>query len=385
MAVYKRTDWTLFATIMVLLLFGLVMVYSASSVKAELEHQTSFYYLTRQLIFAAIGLVGMRLLMRMDYRKLSNPGLIFPLVGTTVLMLVVPLVLDKQHRWIRTPLGTLQPSEFAKPVLALFLAYLLVQRQGADVNTRQRLLPILFIVGLIVGLVVLGDFGTAAVLVTSSLVVLYVAGLRTRIMLYLVAAILLLATVFIVSKPYRLARIIETVDAKHELLVKLPFGSKVEAYLQAGMAGRETTHHRTQARIAAGSGGILGLGLMHSRQKLYFLPEPFNDYIFSVIGEELGLWGCTAVLVGFVIVLWRGLRLFWLASDDFGRYLALGITVSIVAQAFINMAVALDMVPPKGFPLPLISAGGSSLIATLLGLGLLLSVSEHADYGRYAE
>ena len=279
----------------------------------------------------------------------------------------------------------MQPSEFAKPVLALFLAYLMVQRQGTDVNSRQRLVPVLFIVGLIVTLVVFGDFGTAAVIVISSIVVLFVAGLKVRTLLLLLLPVFLAAGVFIAAKPYRLARMIETVDPKHELLVKLPFGDKVEAYLQKGMGGRNTTHHRVQARIAVGSGGILGLGLMQSRQKLFFLPEPFSDYIFSVIGEELGLWGCSAVLIGFVVLLWRGLRLFWLASDDFGRYLALGITVSIVVQAFINMAVALDMVPPKGFPLPLISQGGTSLVATLLGLGLLLSVSEHADYGRYAE
>ena len=385
MAAYKRTDWTLFTTIMVLLLFGLVMVYSASSVRAELQYGTSFYFLSRQLVFAIVGLIGMGILMRIDYRRLAKPGLMFTLLGGTVAMLAITLAVDSQHRWIRTPLGTMQPSEFAKPVLALFLAYLMVQRQGTDVNSRQRLVPVLFIVGLIVTLVVFGDFGTAAVIVISSIVVLFVAGLKVRTLLLLLLPVFLAAGVFIAAKPYRLARMIETVDPKHELLVKLPFGDKVEAYLQKGMGGRNTTHHRVQARIAVGSGGILGLGLMQSRQKLFFLPEPFSDYIFSVIGEELGLWGCSAVLIGFVVLLWRGLRLFWLASDDFGRYLALGITVSIVVQAFINMAVALDMVPPKGFPLPLISQGGTSLVATLLGLGLLLSVSEHADYGRYAE
>jgi cell division protein FtsW len=383
MAAYKRTDWTLFATIMVLLLFGLVVVYSASSVRAELQYHTSFYYLKRQLVFAVAGLIGMGFLMRLDYRRLAQPGLMFTLLGGTVVLLAITLAVDSQHRWIKTPLGTVQPSEFAKPVLALFLAYLLVQRQGADVNSRRRLLPVLFIVGLIVALVVFGDFGTAAVIVTSSVVVLFVAGLKLRTLLLLLLPVLLAAGVFIAAKPYRLARIVETVDPKHELLLKLPYGDSVETYLQKGMAGRNTTHHRVQARIAVGSGGILGLGLMQSRQKLFFLPEPFSDYIFSVIGEELGLWGCSAVLIGFVVLLWRGLRLFWLASDDFGRYLALGITVSIVVQAFVNMAVALDMVPPKGFPLPLISQGGTSLVATLLGLGLVLSVSEHADYGRY--
>ena len=384
MAVYKRTDSTLMATILLLVCFGLVMVYSASSVRAEIEHQSSFYYLWRQLVFAIAGLIGMFVLMRIDYRKLATPGWMFSVVGVTMILLLVTILFGVKRRWLNLPLGTLQMSEFAKPVLALFLAFLLVQRSGS-VNSRYRLIPAGIIVGLITILVVLGDFGTALVLIVPSIVVFYVAGLKVRYLAMLIAPVMLAGVVFIAIKPYRLARVVETFDPKHEALRKLPYGEKIDAYIQQGREGRDTTHHRQQARIAVGSGGVLGLGLMQSRQKLFFLPEPFNDYIYSVIGEELGLWGCSAVLIGFVVLLWRGLRLFWIASDDFGRYLALGITVSIVVQAFINMSVALDLVPPKGFPLPLISAGGSSLVATLLSLGLLLSISEHADYGRYAE
>ena len=384
MAVYKRTDATLLGTILLMVFFGLVMVYSASSVRAEMEHQSSFYYLWRQGIFAVVGLTGMFILMRIDYRTFATPGWMFSVVGVTMLLLLATILFGVKRRWINLPLGTLQMSEFAKPVLALFLAFLLVQRPGS-VNSRYRLIPACIIVGLIAILVVLGDFGTALVLIVPSIVVFYVAGLKWRYLLMLLAPILLAGAGFIAKEPYRLARLIETFDPKHETLRKLPYGEQIEAYIQRGREGRDTTHHRLQARIAVGSGGVLGLGLMQSRQKLFFLPEPFNDYIYAVIGEELGLWGCTAVLIGFVVLLWRGLRLFWLASDDFGRYLALGITVSIVVQAFINMSVAVDLVPPKGFPLPLISAGGSSLVATLLSLGLLLSISEHADYARYAE
>lgn len=383
MAVYKRADRTLLVTTLLLVVFGLVMVYSASSLRAEIEYQSSFYYFWRQLVFAAVGLAGMFWLKSVDYRRFASPAWIFGLVGATTLVLAVTLIIGMKRRWISLPFGTIQPSEFAKPVLALFLAFLLVQRSGT-VNSRYRLLPGMLIVGLITILVVLGDFGTALVLLAPAVVVFYVAGLRRLYLSALLALFFVCGAVFVAIKPYRLARLVETFDPKHETLRKLPYGEKIEAYMQQGREGRDTTHHRLQARIAVGSGGVLGLGLMQSRQKLFFLPEPFNDYIYSVIGEELGLWGCSAVLIAFVVLLWRGLRLFWLAQDDFGRYLSLGITVSIVVQAFINMSVALDLVPPKGFPLPLISAGGSSMIATLLSLGLLLSISEHAD-NRYVE
>src|SRR5580698_2434441 len=167
MAVYKRTDSTLLGTILLLVCFGLVMVYSASSVRAEIEHQSSFYYLWRQVVFAVIGLIGMIILMRIDYRTLATPGWMFSLVGVTMMLLLVTIIFGEKHRWIKVPLGTLQMSEFAKPVLSLFLAFLLVQRSGS-VNSRYRLIPAGIIVGLVTVLVVLGDFGTALILIVPS-------------------------------------------------------------------------------------------------------------------------------------------------------------------------------------------------------------------------
>jgi cell division protein FtsW len=140
---------------------------------------------------------------------------------------------------------------------------------------------------------------------------------------------------------------------------------------------RDSNYQPRQSTIAVGSGGVLGAGLTNGRQKLMFLPEPHTDFIYATVGEELGLWGSTAVIVGFLVILWRGARLFVLARDDFGKYLALGVTVAIVVQALINISVALEMVPTKGFPLPMISFGGSSLLSTLTCLGMLLSVGEH--------
>jgi cell division protein FtsW len=153
---------------------------------------------------------------------------------------------------------------------------------------------------------------------------------------------------------------------------------KLKAYVQSSLATRDPGYQAKQSRIAVGSGGLMGVGLMEGKQKLLYLPEAHTDFIYAVVGEELGLWGAGGVLLGFFVLLWRGLRLFWLAPDDFGRYIALGVTVSVVVQALINMSVVLDIGPTKGIPLPMISYGGSSLLGTLTSLGLLLSVSEQA-------
>ena len=151
----------------------------------------------------------------------------------------------------------------------------------------------------------------------------------------------------------------------------------IRSYVQRSTSVRDASYQPRQSKIAVGTGGVLGVGLMQGKQKLMFLPDAHTDFIYATVGEELGLWGATAVLAGFVVILWRGARLFLLAREDFGKYLALGVTVSIVVQAFINISVVLDMAPTKGFPLPMISFGGSSLLSTLVCLGMLLSVSEH--------
>jgi cell division protein FtsW len=150
------------------------------------------------------------------------------------------------------------------------------------------------------------------------------------------------------------------------------------AYVQRSTAHRDPDYHLRQSLIAVGSGGPLGLGPSQGKQKLYYLPEAHTDFIYAVIGEELGLWGPMLVMLAFLVILWRGLRLYFLTPDDFGRYLALGITTVVVAQAFINMSVVLGMVPTKGIPLPMISYGGSSLLSTLASVGILQSIGDHS-------
>jgi cell division protein FtsW len=186
-----------------------------------------------------------------------------------------------------------------------------------------------------------------------------------------------LGVVAIASKGYRLGRVISFVDPKYELLDKIDTHGYIKGYVEHSTRKGDGTYQPTQSKIAIGSGGITGVGVGEGKQKLMFLPDVHTDFIFAAVGEEMGLLGAMVVLSGFLIILWRGGRLFLLARGDFGKYLALGITISIVVQALINMSVALDMAPTKGFPLPLISFGGSSLLSTLMSLGMLLSVAEH--------
>ena len=186
-----------------------------------------------------------------------------------------------------------------------------------------------------------------------------------------------LVALAVVSKGYRLGRVIGYVDPQYRMIDNIDTHGWIRNYVQSSTTIRDTRYQPRQSKIAVGAGGVLGVGLMQGKQKLMFLPDAHTDFIYATVGEELGLWGSSAVLLGFVVILWRGARLFVLARDDFGKYLALGVTVSIVVQAFINISVVLDMAPTKGFPLPMISFGGSSLLSTLASLGMLLSVSDH--------
>jgi cell division protein FtsW len=226
-------------------------------------------------------------------------------------------------------------------------------------------------------LVVVSDLGTALVPVITALVVFWVAGLERKYMMYAFTAGIMLVIVAIASKGLRVGRVISFVDPDYSIIEKFDTGHVIRAYVANSTSISDPTYQPRQSRIAVGTGGVLGVGLMEGRQKLLFLPEAHTDFIYATIGEELGLWGSSAVLAGFLVILWRGARLFVLARDPFGKYLALGVTVAIVVQALLNISVALDMAPTKGFGLPLISFGGSSLLSTMISLGMLLSVSEH--------
>jgi cell division protein FtsW len=315
---------------------------------------------------------------RLDYRRLNTPACAFSGLGLVLGALVVVYFADRtSHRWFTiSGIGSVQPSEFAKVALILFLAYFLARR-SQTINQRRTLLQAFLAVAMLAFMVVVGDLGTAIVPVITTVLVLFVAGLEKRIMFRALLLGAALCAVAVVAKPLRLDRVIRYVDPHYTLIGKFDTHGWIKAYVESSSIDRDTDYQPRQSKIAVGSGGVLGVGLNQGRQKLMFLPDAHTDFIYATVGEELGLWGSTAVLAGFLVILWRGARLFVLARDDFGKYLALGVTVAIVVQAFINISVVLDMGPTKGFPLPMISFGGSSLLSTLTCLGMLLSVGEH--------
>jgi cell division protein FtsW len=380
MAQRLRTDWVLFITTVLMVCFGLVIVYSASSVVAELKFGSSSHFFVRQVGWAVISFCALMYLKRRDYRRLQNSKWAFASLGIVLMLLVMVYFLDaRNHRWFRMGALSFQPSEFAKPALAIFLAYFVTLRQRA-INNRYTLLQASLAIAILAATVVVADLGTAVVLVMTAAVVFYVAGLDKRYFIAAMVAGVLMASFAIVSKPYRLGRIIGYIDPEYTLIDRLDPSGKIKNYMHRTAVGaHDPSYQARQSKIAVGSGGILGVGLMQGKQKLLYLPEAHTDFIYAVVGEELGLWGCTALIGGFLVLFWRGLRLFWIAHDDFGRYLALGLTASILIQAFINMSVVLDLAPTKGIPLPMISSGGSSLLSTLIALGILLSISERAE------
>jgi cell division protein FtsW len=226
--------------------------------------------------------------------------------------------------------------------------------------------------------VVIADLGTAVVLGATAAVVFFVAGLEPRYCAIAGAVAAIGVVLFIVAEPYRLARVVKFFDPDFKIVTRLDPNNRIKSRLEKSLATRDTNYQLEQSKIAVGAGGPVGLGLMNGKQKLLYLPEAHTDFIYAVAGEELGLVGSVGLLAGFLVVFWRGLRATVLVRDDFGRYLALGVTVVIVVQGLINMCVVLGMMPTKGIPLPMISAGGSSLLSTLASLGILMNVSEHA-------
>jgi len=379
MAQRLKTDWILFLTVLTLVCFGLVMVYSASSLIAELKyHVSGTHFFLRQLGWAVFSFLVLLYCMRRDYRRWNNPKVAFASLGSVMLLLLVVYLTDGRHRWLRAGPLSLQPSELAKPALALFLSFFLCRRLDA-VNERHTLGPIAVAVSVMALAVAVADFGTAVVLVVMTVAVMFVAGIDRRYLILCALLGALLGLGFIAMKPYRLMRAIEFVDKDHKLLAQIYPKGRILEYAHQTASTSDPGYQQLQSKIAVGSGGFAGAGLMESRQKLLYLPEAHTDFIYGVIGEETGFLGASLLIVGFGVVMWRGIRTFVKTSDNFGRFLALSVTICVVVQALLNISVVLGLVPNKGIPLPFISSGGSSLLSTLLMMGILLSVSEHAS------
>lgn len=393
MAVRVRTDWPLFGTTLGLVFFGLVMVYSASSVKSiaqelkqpsiigtdmPIDWQTLMRWnAMKQLGVAVLGFLVLMRIKKIDYRQWNTSRWALAPLGLTIPLVLLAYAFGKRHRWFDLGILSLQPSEFAKPALILFLTWLICRRIN-DINSRYTFGPATLAITLSAGAVLLADLGTAFVMVGTAAALFYVAGLDKRYFMIAAVALIPLIGLSILLKPYRLQRVMGYLDPDYKLIMKLDPNGRVKDYINSGSSNRDAVYQVKQSKIAVGSGGVFGLGLMEGKQKMHYLPEAHTDFIYAVVGEELGLWGTSAVIAGFLVMLYRGLRLFFVAPDDFGKYLALAITVSIVLQAFVNISVVLDLAPTKGIPLPLISYGGSSMLGTLLMLGMLMSVSEHS-------
>jgi cell division protein FtsW len=362
---YKATsDRSLFITANVLVIFGLVMLYSASSVMASYQHDgMSAYYFLRQLVYAGVGYVLMVALMNTDYhiwqRKRLLAALVIGSVASLILVRAAPAV-NGAHRWLRHGSVSFQPSEVAKIVLVIFLAAYL-QRHEPEINRfRQKLLPCLLLVALFAGLIgIEPDLGQSVCLLLIVFVLLFIAGLSWK---YVVAAIITgvpSVCLAVLLFPYEFHRIATYLNSKQDPLGK---GWQI-----------------SQSLTAVGSGGILGLGLGASKQKLFFLPEAHSDFIFAVIGEELGLIGTILVCLAFLFYFYRGIKIALKAPDQFGFYLGLGITLMVVMQAFINISMVLALMPTKGIALPFMSQGGSSLLLNLMATGILLNISNYVE------
>jgi cell division protein FtsW len=377
-----KTDWILFFTVLALVLFGMLILYSASSIMAKMDPRfgSSWYFVVRQAGWAVLATAVMMLLKKHSYRKLHSSGVAFAVIGVVLLLLIAALIADPgRHRFLRFwgPFGV-QPSELAKPALVIFLAFFVTWRGPAINNRRYTLIPAAFLVGLVLFAVVVADLGTALVLGATAAMVFFVAGLELRYCGIVAAVAALGVVIFIVKEPYRLARVVHFADPQAKIISKFDRHGTIRARMEKSLATRDPNYQVEQAKIAAGAGGIAGLGLMNGKQKLLYLPEAHTDFIYAVVAEELGLIGAVGLLVAFGMIFWRGMRAAWLIRDEFGRYLALGVTIMVVVQGLINMSVVIGMMPTKGFPLPMISYGGSSLLSTLALLGVLMNVAEHA-------
>ena len=364
MAKRVGVDKWLFGVVLLLMLFGLVMVFSASAVMAKERFGSPYTFMMKQALWGLLGMVALVVLMQIDYRRYNNPRVVFPVVAvTTLLLLGVFLLHDSHntHRWIRFGgFFTFQPSEIAKPVLVLFLAWFLQTRIQMMDDWRNTVLPAAAPSLLFIALIVKEpDLGTALVCAAVTALMLYLAGAQVRYFAIAAACAAPVLYFLLFHVAWRRARMI--------------------AFINPDADPKGTGFHILQSLIAVGTGGITGLGLMEGRQKLFYLPEPHTDFIFANVCEELGLIGAVATVVLFAVLGYRGLRAAILSTDPFARFLAFGITATILIQAFFNISVVLALLPTKGIPLPFISSGGTSLFITLASMGVLLNITREID------
>lgn len=364
MAKRVGVDKWIFFTTLLLVLVGLAMVFSASAVVSQERYHSPYMDVGRQAGWALAGVLSMIVLMRVDYTRYNTPKFVFPALSITTLLLVAVFFFRNSHnthRWIRFGgFFTFQPSEIAKPVLILFLAWFLHARLDEMRDWKNTLLKAVFMPVVFILLIVKQpDLGTALVLAGVTALMLVLAGMEWKYLALGVAAALppLMALLFWVS--WRRQRML--------------------VFLHPDSDPQGAGFHITQSLIAVGAGGLTGRGFMEGMQKLFYLPEASTDFIFANIAEELGFLGALVILMLFIVFAVRGLRVAFRSQDPFARLTAFGITTALLLQAFFNISVVLSLVPTKGIPLPLISSGGTSIFVTLSGIGILLNISRKVD------
>ncbi len=358
-AFQNRSFLLVLGSTLILVSVGMVMVYSSSSIFALEKFGDPHYFLKRQVSFVALGICVMLLTMRVRYQVLKK---IMPwLVGSTILLLVLVLFpgigveVGGARRWLSLKIFNFQPSELAKLVLIGYVAMLMSKKSAGARELSKDLLPPLIVTGIICALIMAQpDFGAVVTLGSVIFLLLYVGGAKWSYLLSLVLAALPAFYFLIASSPYRKRRFLSFLD---------PWKDPSDSGFQI-----------IQSFLAFGNGGIFGQGIGEGKQKLFYLPEAPTDFIFSVLGEELGVVGCLFVILLFLTLIVVGVKVAWEAKEPFGSYLALGITVSLGLQAMINLGVATGLLPPKGLTLPFISYGGTSLIISLGSVGILMNI-----------
>ncbi|WP_315080388.1 stage V sporulation protein E [uncultured Clostridium sp.] len=357
-----QMDYGIFYSVVLLLAVGVVMVYSASSYYAMFKNNDSMYFLKRQLVWAVLGMIVLCTTMSIDYHKIKRYTL-WLMIGCIPLLLVVFLFpgVNGAQRWIQIGPLSFQPSELAKYVVVLFLAKSIEMKGDGIKNFSTGIVPYLFVSGIYAALVLAEkNLSIASVIMIVTFIVLFSAGGRIKHLFGIVAPLMVSAAViFTVGEPYRRDRMLNFIDPWKD-----PMGNGYQLI---------------QSFYALGAGGITGLGLGQSRQKTLYMPEPHNDFIFAIIGEELGLIGCLCIITLFIVFIWRGIKVAMSAKDTYGTLLAIGITSVIAVQSLINIAVVTGSMPVTGVPLPFISYGGTSLVINMAAMGILLNISRQTE------
>lgn len=356
-----QMDVVMFTLLVILLSFGLIMVFSASSINAFYEYGNSYHYFFSQGRWVIIGFAVMLFFSGYDYHKLAqkSPMLMLVTAGLLLLVLAVGTEVNGAKRWLGFGGASIQPSELAKTVLILFLSYRLSQEKEGAFKNPKALGPYLLVIGAFCGLVLLEKHLSGTVVLGGvALLLLFAGGVRAAHFGVGLAGAAVLAVIAIIQEPYRLERITTFMD---------PFAHKMDEGWQI-----------VQSLYAIGSGGLFGVGLGRSRQKYLYIPEPQNDFIFSIICEELGWIGAILVLSLFALLIWRGIKIALNAPDKLGTYLAFGFSCLVAIQVVINVAVVTASMPVTGMQLPFFSAGGSSLVFLLWGMGIMLNVSRQS-------